>query len=56
MDKYVRLDLYPDAMEALAARCCRAVSLTVTAENEPAVRLYRKMGFVQKRRFSANWR
>ena len=41
------------SMEALAARGCRSVSLTVTAENEPAVRLYRKMGFVEKRRFSA---
>ena len=46
-------ELMRRSMEALAARGCRSVSLTVTAENEPAVRLYRKMGFVQRRRFSA---
>jgi ribosomal protein S18 acetylase RimI-like enzyme len=46
-------ELMRKSMEAMAARGCRAVSLTVTAENEPAVRLYRKMGFVHQRGFSA---
>jgi len=46
-------ELMRKSMEAMAAHGCRAVSLTVTAANEPAVRLYRKMGFVQKRGFSA---
>jgi ribosomal protein S18 acetylase RimI-like enzyme len=46
-------ELMRRSMEALAAHGCRSVSLTVTAENEPALRLYRNMGFVQKRHFSA---
>jgi len=46
-------ELMRKSMEALAARSCRAVSLTVTAENEAALRLYRNMGFVPKRTFFA---
>jgi ribosomal protein S18 acetylase RimI-like enzyme len=46
-------ELMRRSMEALAAYGCRAVSLTVTAANEPALLLYRNMGFVQRRAFSA---
>jgi ribosomal protein S18 acetylase RimI-like enzyme len=41
------------SMEALAKHGCRAVSLTVTAANESALRLYRNMGFISRRAFSA---
>jgi ribosomal protein S18 acetylase RimI-like enzyme len=46
-------DLVRRSMEALAKHGCRAVSLTVTAANDSALRLYRNMGFVQRRAFSA---
>ena len=46
-------ELMRRSMDLLAARGCRAVSLTVTAANESALRLYRNMGFVQRRAFSA---
>jgi ribosomal protein S18 acetylase RimI-like enzyme len=46
-------ELMRRSMEALAAHGCRAVSLTVTEQNEPALRLYRRMGFVTRRTFSA---
>jgi ribosomal protein S18 acetylase RimI-like enzyme len=46
-------DLVRRSMEALAKHGCRAVSLTVTAANESALRLYRNMGFVPRRAFSA---
>jgi ribosomal protein S18 acetylase RimI-like enzyme len=46
-------ELMRRSMEALAIHGCRAVSLTVTAENESALRLYRNMGFVQRRTFAA---
>ena len=46
-------ELMRRSLEALAAHGCRAVSLTVTAANESALRLYRDMGFVQRRAFSA---
>jgi ribosomal protein S18 acetylase RimI-like enzyme len=46
-------ELMRRSMEALAAHGCRAVSLTVTAANEPALLLYRNMGFIQRRAFSA---
>ncbi len=46
-------ELMRRSMEALAGHGCRAVSLTVTAANDSAVRLYRDMGFVQRRAFSA---
>jgi ribosomal protein S18 acetylase RimI-like enzyme len=46
-------ELVRRSMAALAAHGCRAVSLTVTAANEQALSLYRRMGFVEKRAFSA---
>ena len=46
-------ELMRRSMESLSGHNCRAVSLTVTAANESALRLYRKMGFVQRRAFSA---
>lgn len=46
-------ELMRRSLEALAAHGCRTVSLTVTAENESALRLYRNMGFVQRRAFGA---
>jgi ribosomal-protein-alanine N-acetyltransferase len=38
---------------ALHERGCRKVSLTVTAANSPAARLYERMGFRTVRRFPA---
>jgi ribosomal protein S18 acetylase RimI-like enzyme len=46
-------ELMRSSLAALAAHGCRAVSLTVTAENKSALELYRNMGFVERRRFSA---
>jgi len=46
-------ELMRRSMESLAAHGCRAVSLTVTEANESALRLYRNMGFVERRAFSA---
>lgn len=46
-------ELVRRSMETLAARGCRGVSLTVTAANESALRLYRNMGFVKRRAFAA---
>lgn len=46
-------ELMRRSMEALAAHGCRAVSLTVTEANESALRLYRNMGFLPRRAFSA---
>jgi ribosomal protein S18 acetylase RimI-like enzyme len=46
-------ELMRRSMEALIVHGCRAISLTVTAENESALRLYRNMGFVELRRFAA---
>ena len=46
-------ELMRRSMAALAAHCCRAVSLTVTQENKPAASLYRNMGFVERRSFAA---
>lgn len=40
-------------MEALAANGCRSVTLTVTAANETALRLYQGMGFHPRRDFAA---
>jgi ribosomal protein S18 acetylase RimI-like enzyme len=37
----------------LAEHGCRSASLTVTATNETAVRLYEDMGFVKRRNFAA---
>jgi len=41
------------ALERLAAQGCRGVSLTVTATNQGAVRLYRKLAFAVTKEFSA---
>jgi ribosomal protein S18 acetylase RimI-like enzyme len=46
-------ELMRKSMEALAAHGCRSVSLTVTEANQAALRLYRNMGFVERRAFSA---
>jgi ribosomal protein S18 acetylase RimI-like enzyme len=46
-------ELMRRSMESLAAYGCRSVSLTVTAANESALRLYRNMGFVTRRSFAA---
>jgi ribosomal protein S18 acetylase RimI-like enzyme len=46
-------ELVRRSMEPLAAHGCRGVSLTVTAANESALRLYRNMGFLQRKAFSA---
>lgn len=46
-------ELMRRSMESLAVHGCRAVSLTVTAANESALRLYRNMGFVPRRAFAA---
>jgi ribosomal protein S18 acetylase RimI-like enzyme len=46
-------ELMRRSMNALAAHGCRAVSLTVTAANESALRLYRNMGFAPRRPFQA---
>jgi ribosomal protein S18 acetylase RimI-like enzyme len=41
------------SIKALASHGCKGVSLTVTAANESALKVYRQMGFVEKRAFSA---
>lgn len=46
-------ELVRRSIAALASHGCRAVSLTVTAANESALRLYRNMGFLPRRAFSA---
>jgi ribosomal protein S18 acetylase RimI-like enzyme len=46
-------ELVRRSMESLSTRGCRAISLTVTVANESALRLYRSMGFVQRRAFCA---
>jgi ribosomal protein S18 acetylase RimI-like enzyme len=46
-------ELMRRSMEAMAAHGCRSVSLTVTEANDAALRLYRNMGFVERRSFSA---
>lgn len=46
-------ELVRRSLEALGRHGCRAVSLTVTADNEAALRLYRNMGFTSRRTFHA---
>ena len=42
------------SLQALAAHGCRTVSLTVTAANRDAIRLYQRMGFRNVREFEAH--
>ena len=46
-------ELMRQSLGALAVQGCRKVSLTVTASNETAVQLYRRMGFTVRRNFAA---
>src|SRR5262249_26099679 len=46
-------ELMRQSLRALAAHGCQSASLTVTASNETAVRLYRRMGFRVRRNFAA---
>lgn len=45
--------LLDESMRALSRLGCDAVSLTVTASNEGAIRLYKDLGFTIRRRFPA---
>jgi ribosomal protein S18 acetylase RimI-like enzyme len=47
-------ELLRRSLLALAAHGCRSVSLTVTASNDTASRLYERMGFTQRREFAAS--
>jgi len=47
-------ELLRRSLLALAAHGCRSVSLTVTASNDTALRLYQRMGFTQRREFAAS--
>jgi ribosomal protein S18 acetylase RimI-like enzyme len=47
-------ELVRRSLVALAANGCRSVSLTVTTANHGAVRLYERMGFVNRREFAAH--
>lgn len=46
-------ELLRRSLLALAAHGCRSVSLTVTASNESAARLYERMRFTERREFAA---
>ena len=46
-------ELLRRSLMALAAHGCRKVSLTVTTSNAAAIRLYERMGFVNRRDFAA---
>jgi ribosomal protein S18 acetylase RimI-like enzyme len=46
-------ELVRRSLVALAAHGCRSVSLTVTASNQTAIRLYEQMGFTNRRDFAA---
>ena len=46
-------ELVRRSLLALAAHGCKTASLTVTASNASAVRLYERMGFVKRRDFAA---
>ena len=47
-------ELMRRSLAALAEQGCRTVGLTVTVANQPAVGLYREMGFTVRREFSAH--
>ncbi len=47
-------DLLRRSLLAFAAHGCRSASLTVTAANEGALRLYERMGFVRRKHFAAH--
>jgi len=49
----VGYELLRHTMQALARHGCRKVSLTVTATNSNAIRLYERVGFSTHRRFTA---
>jgi ribosomal protein S18 acetylase RimI-like enzyme len=49
----VGYELLRQSLAALAAQGCEKVSLTVTAANTEAIRLYERMGFSTMRRFAA---
>jgi ribosomal protein S18 acetylase RimI-like enzyme len=42
------------SLQEFAAHGCKSASLTVTAANEAALRLYEKLGFVRRRQFAAH--
>jgi ribosomal protein S18 acetylase RimI-like enzyme len=46
-------ELVRQSMMSLAVKGCQSVSLTVTTANHPAVHLYERMGFVNRRNFAA---
>jgi ribosomal protein S18 acetylase RimI-like enzyme len=46
-------ELLRRSLLALASHGARTVSLTVTASNQPAIRLYERMGFICRREFAA---
>jgi ribosomal protein S18 acetylase RimI-like enzyme len=46
-------ELLRRSLVSLAVHGARSVSLTVTSSNEPAIRLYERMGFVNHREFAA---
>lgn len=46
-------ELLRRSLESLGSHACRSVSLTVTAANETAVQLYKRMGFTERRTFAA---
>lgn len=46
-------ELVRQSLMSLAVQGCQAVSLTVTTSNAPAVQLYERMGFTNKRNFAA---
>ena len=46
-------ELLRRSLLALAGHGCRTVSLTVTTSNADAIRLYERMGFVNRRDFAA---
>jgi ribosomal protein S18 acetylase RimI-like enzyme len=51
--KGIGYTLLRQSLLALAAHGCRTVGLTVTSKNSDAIRLYRQMGFSDRRDFAA---